>query len=152
MTVSLAFLVVDFATRQGFSKVVEYLTSKAVPSPSTIMFTALGHQVWMIPSLIRNGVNLHRRDDTGVALLHVAMSVHTEAQCRMTTELLVEAGCVRPFNANQHRIRIAISRGFFSVVVYLLSHAFDAKVSLRLDLSNREYLQLLSAVLKIWPN
>ncbi|KAG8220369.1 ankyrin repeat-containing domain protein [Butyriboletus roseoflavus] len=140
----------DIATRRGFNKVVEYLTSKAMPSPPTILFTALRHEVQMIPSLIRNGANLHERDENGDTLLHVAMSILTETQCRTITRLLVEAGC-DPFmfnNADEQLIHIAISRGLFSVAAYLVSHAFDVKVSLRLDLSNRDYLQLLHAVLK----
>ena len=140
----------DIATRRGFNKVVEYLTSKTVPLPPAILFTALRHQVWMIPSLIRNGANLHVCDDNGDTLVHVSVSILTEYQCRRTTELLVKAGC-DPFtlnSANQQPIQIAASRGFVSVVLYLLSRAFDIKVSLPLDLSKRDCLPLVYAVLK----
>ena len=139
----------DIATRRGF-KVVEFLASKAVPSSPAILFTALRHQVSVVFSLIRNGASLHVRDDNGDTLLHVAMSILTEAECRTTTELLVEAGC-NPFtlnNAKMQPIRIAASRGFVSVVEYLLIHALDAKVPLPLDLPNRDCLSLLFVILK----
>ena len=141
----------DIATRQGFGKVVEYLTSKGVPAPPAILFAALRHHVWMIPSLIqRHRANLHVRDDNGDTLLHVAMSILSETQCRATAELLVEAGC-DPFmlnNTNKQPIHIAASRGFGFVVGDLLSHAFNAKVSIPLDLSDRDCLRLPYAVLK----
>ena len=140
----------DIATRQGFIMVVDYLIGKPMPLPPAILSTALRHQAKTVPPLIRNGANLHVRDDNGDTLLHVTMLL-PEAECHTTTRLLVEAGCdpFMPNNANKQPIHIAAARGFVSVVVYLLSHASDAKVSLPLDLSNRDYLPLLHAVLKL---
>jgi ankyrin repeat protein len=121
--------------RQGFSEVVEFLTSQAVPLPSAILFTALHYQVSMIPSLICKGAEIHVQKINGDTLLHVAMSRLTETQCRTTTQILLEAGC-DPFAlnvANKQPIHLAISRGFTSVVEYLLSYAFNAETSLPPD-------------------
>ena len=142
----------EIAMRQGFGKVVEYLNSTSVPLalPPAILFTALRGQVSMIPSLIRSGANLHVCDDNGDTLVHVSVSILTEYQCRRATELLVEAGCdpFTPNSANQQPIQIAASRGFVSVVLYLLSPGFGVKGSLPLDLSKRDCLLLVYAVLK----
>ena len=121
---------VDIAERRGFGEVVEYLASQAVPLPSAILFTALRHQLSMIPSLVSRGADVHALED-GDTLLHVAMSILGEAQCRTTTQILVEAGC-NPCMlnaANKQPIHIAMSRGLSSVVEYLLSPAFNSETS-----------------------
>ena len=121
----------DVAVRRGFNEVVEYLTSKAVPLPSSILFTALRYQVSMIPSLVCKGAQIHVQKISGDTILHVAMSGLEETQCRTTTQILVEAGC-NPFAlniANKQPVHLAISRGFKSVVQYLLSHAFNAEMT-----------------------
>ena len=129
-------ILVDIAVRRGFGKVMEYLTSQAVPLPSAILFTALRYQLSMIPSLLLRGADVHAQNEDENTLLHVAMLILNETQCLTTTQILVEAGC-DPFmlnTANKQPIHIAISRGFKSVVKYLLSHAFTAEVPLPPDL------------------
>ncbi|KAF8552317.1 ankyrin [Imleria badia] len=113
----------DGAVRRGFRRVIEYLDSQRVPIPRTILFTALRHQLSMVPFLIRKGADLHAKENNGYTLLHVAMSTLEETQCHMTVQTLVDAGChfSVPNDANQISIDIAISRGFVSVVEYLLS-------------------------------
>ena len=126
----------DIAMRQGFEKALKHLDSQAVALPSGILFTALRHQLWMIPSLICRAVDVDVQDEDGDTFLHVAISILEETQCRTTTQFLVDAGC-NPFmlnNANKQPIHIAISRGFETVVEYLLSHALHADVSLPPDL------------------
>ena len=97
---------------------------------------------------------MHAQNDDENTFLHVAMLILNETQCLTTTQILVEAGC-DPFmlnTANKQPIHIAISRGFKSVVKYLLSHAFTTEVSLPPDLlltalpcrENHSMIQLLA--------
>lgn len=115
----------DIAVRRGFSEVVEFLTSQSVTLPPAILFTALRHNESMIPFLIRKGANVHVQEDNGDTLLHVTMSILLETPCCATTRDLVEAGCDPSTfnNFNQRPIHIAMSRGFVTVVQYLLSHS-----------------------------
>ena len=88
----------------------EYLTSQAVPLPSVILFTALQHQLSMIPSLVSRGADVHALED-GDTLLHVTMLIPGETQCCTATQILVEAGCNSSMlNAtNKQPIHIAVS-------------------------------------------
>ncbi|KAF8415982.1 ankyrin repeat-containing domain protein [Boletus edulis BED1] len=111
----------DIAVRRGFIQVVEYLKSQAVPFPTAILFTALRYQMWMIPSFL--GVDLHVRDGNGDSPLHVAMLLAEEAQCLKATQILIEAGC-DPVALNPRGktpFHLAVTRGFASLVEYLLS-------------------------------
>ena len=129
-------VLIAIAVRRAFGKVVEYLISKAVPLPSAILFTALRSQPSMIPFLVCGGADVHVREEDGGTLLHAAISKLEGAQCLPTTRILVEAGC-DPFArniANRQPIHIAISRGFESVVGYLLSYGFHAEAPLPPDL------------------
>ena len=79
---------------------------------------------------------MHALDEHGNTLLHVAASILLEPQCLTTTQILIEAGCdpFTPNIANKQPIHIAVSRGFNSVVKYLLSHVLDTGASLPPDL------------------
>ena len=125
----------DIAVRRGFSKVVEFICSQAVPFPTALLFTALRYRVSMVPSLVCKGADVHVRDENDSTLLHVAVSILEETQCCETTRVLVEAGC-DPFafnNANEQPIHIAVSQGFLAVVELLLYY-FNPTASLPPDL------------------
>ena len=126
----------DVAASRGFSKVVEFFCSQAVPLPPAFLFTALRYRLSMVPLLICKGADVHVRDETGGTLLHVAVSILEETQCRATAQVLVEAGC-DPFALNsddKQAIHIAVYKGFLSVAEYLLSHYFNTSTSLLPDL------------------
>ena len=55
--------------------------------------------------------------------LHLAMKLSDENQCLVLTKLLVEAGCSprEPNGVDKPPIQIAVTRGFLSVVEFLLS-------------------------------
>ncbi|KAF8548192.1 ankyrin [Imleria badia] len=123
----------DIALKQGFSEVVEYLTSQSVPLAPGILFTALRYyRVSIFTSLIRGGADVHARDSNGDTLLHFAMWILLEPNCLSSMKILVEAGC-DPFvlnTANKQPIDIAASRVYLSVVEYLLPRYFNAKATL----------------------
>ena len=147
----------DIAVRRGFSKVVEFLHSQAVPVPPSLLFTALYYRLSMIPSLVCKGADVHVRDENGDTLLHTVMRTLEETQCRAIAQALVEAGCdpfalnsankqpilwstdeedeclgitkilceagfslLAPNACGETPLHIAVSRGFTSVVDYLL--------------------------------
>ncbi|KAF8552325.1 ankyrin [Imleria badia] len=116
-------LPIDVAVSRGFVSVVEYLLSRRMPLPRGILFTALRHQPSMVLFLIRKGADLHAKDKDGDTLLHVAISTLEEVQCCMTIQALVGAGCVTSTanDSGQLPIDVGVSRGFVSVVEYLLS-------------------------------
>ncbi|KAF8552310.1 ankyrin [Imleria badia] len=115
----------DSAVRRGFWRVMKYLVSQRVPIPRTILFTALRHQVLMVPFLVCKGACLHVGEDNGDTLLHVATKTLEETQCCMAVEVLIQAGCPTSVSnsAGMRPIHTAVSRGFISVVKYLLSAA-----------------------------
>lgn len=122
----------DIAVAQGFTRVVEYLVSVAVPLPSKVLFTALRHRLGVVPFLIAKRADLNGQEDNGDTLLHVAISTLQRAKCCETVMFLVEAGS--PISSVNHAgvqpIQIAISRGFNSVVEYLLSRPFPDEAPL----------------------
>ena len=125
----------DIALRRGFSKVTEFLTYQDLPLPPAALnlFAVLRRQASILSFLVYRGADVGALDEDGNTLLHVAMSELKETQCLTTTKILVEAGC-NPFTpnfTNKQPIHIAVSRGFSSVVEYLLSHALNTEASLR---------------------
>ena len=116
-------LPIDVAVSRGFVSVVEYLLSKRIPLPRGILFTALRHKLSMVPFFIRKGADLHAKDKDGDTLLHVAIGILEETQCYITVQALVGAGCPTSTanDAGQLPIDVGVSRGFVSVVEYLLS-------------------------------
>ncbi|KAI9573047.1 ankyrin repeat-containing domain protein [Boletus coccyginus] len=113
---------IDIAVSRGFFSVVEYLLSKGTPLPRGTLLTALRHQKSMVPFLIHNGADLRADEEIGNTILHIVMSTTDEAQCLTTTQVLVSAGCRAfiPNSTGQLPIEIAVSRGFVSVVEYLV--------------------------------
>ena len=78
--------------------------------------------------------------ETSVSLptdvFHAVMQNLGAAKCRTMTKVLAEAGG-NPFTLNsddKQPIHIAVSKGFFSVVKYLLSHAKETSASLPTDI------------------
>ena len=116
-------LPIEVAVSRGFVVVVEYLLSQRVPLPCGILFTALRDQTSIVPFLIREGADLHAKEENGDTLLHVAMSMPEESQCCDIVKVLVGAGCLTSASnaAGMRPIHTSISRGFISVVQYLLS-------------------------------
>ena len=113
----------DSAVRRGFYRVVQYLLSQRVALPHTILFTALRHQVPMVPLFIHKGADVHATEPGGDTLLHVAMSIPEELQCQVAVQALIQAGCQTSTSnaAGKRPIHTAVSRGFISVVKCLLS-------------------------------
>jgi ankyrin repeat protein len=131
-------VLLDIALKRGLHKIVDLLLPPDLPLPPATLdlFIALRCQPSNIPFLIRRGADVHALDEHGDTLLHVATWILGETQWLTTTQVLVEAGC-NPFTpnvANKQPIHIAVSRGFESVVKYLLSYTFNAEASLPPDL------------------
>ena len=107
---------IHIAVSRGLPYVVKYLLSHTLNADASL----------------RRGADVHALDQDGDTLLHVAMSIHEETRCLITTKVLVEAGSdpFTPNIANKQPIHIAVSRGFPSVVKYLLSHTLNAEASL----------------------
>jgi ankyrin repeat protein len=128
----------DIALKRGLVKIADLLLPPHLPLPpaTSDLFIALRCQPSNIPFLIRRGADVHALDEHGDTPLHVATGILNETQCLTTTQVLVNAGCnhFTPNVANKQAIHIAVSRGFESVVKYLLSYTFNAEASLPPDL------------------
>ena len=137
-------LPIEVAVSRGFVSVVGYLLSQHMPLPHGILFTAIRHQVALVPFLIRQGADVHAREKNGDTLLQVAITTLEEAQCLSTMKDLFRAGFHVPM-ADQLPIKVAISRGFVSIVEYLLSQRMSLPLgilftALRLRLSMVPFL------------
>ena len=139
----------EIAVRQGFSEVVELLSVQAVSFPPAILLIALRHQApaSMILLFVHAGARVHVREDNGDTLLHVAMAMPRfgETDLRVMTQALIEAGCnPLTFNsAGKRPIHIAASRGFSSIVEYLLSHHLNTPAPLLVGISKDIFLVAL---------
>ena len=146
----------DIALKRGLTKIAELLLPPGLPLPPGTMdlFTALRCQPSNIPFLVHRGADVHALDEHGDTLLHVATSVLLEPQCLTTTQILIEAGC-NPFTPNipnKQPIHIAVSRGFDSVVKYLLSHVLNTEASLPPDLLFDAFNAQASLPLGLYPS
>ncbi|KAH0826475.1 hypothetical protein J3R83DRAFT_5477 [Lanmaoa asiatica] len=90
----------EIAARRGFHRVMEYLTSQPMPLPPASLFTALRHQVSMIPPLICNGADVHVREDSGDSLTHHRIDTHGAETLR--DYVGARRGWLRPFCTQYH--------------------------------------------------
>ncbi|KAF8550913.1 ankyrin [Imleria badia] len=115
------------ATKQGHISVVSHLLSLGVPLPSNLLGTLglrwlKGHKR-LFCYLIEIGANVIARTSAGDSVLHIALEAFDEHDALETAKLLVAYGCnpLRADHRGRSPLRLAVERGYVSVVSHLIS-------------------------------
>ena len=117
--------VLDVAIERGYTSVVEHLLSRNVPSPPSILPTALQNRSTprMVELLIRKGADVHSTTSDGDTLLHLAVAKYPPLTCLHLVKILVDAGCNPMAHDSKAEtvLEAVMKRGYASVMQYLLS-------------------------------
>ncbi|KAF8549459.1 ankyrin [Imleria badia] len=115
------------AVERRHVSVARYLHSIGAPLSPDQLFSSISrgmrNDARMIRFLVENGFDILARAENGDSLLHITMYTLHEDRALETAKLLVLHGC-NPLEANSDEdtpLHIALTRGYVSVVHYLLS-------------------------------
>ena len=117
--------VLEAATEDGYTSVVEHLLSYNVPVPPHILSIALRRRITpeVVQSLLRKGADVHSTTPKGYTVLHLAIAGYLESECLDLVKIFINAGCSPTAHSFKGKtaLKAAIEREYASVVEHLLS-------------------------------